>query len=105
MSTDAARSSATAMAEAVNILAQGDNYVRALAVHHPGSGGRCASCGQRMPCTMASLAAAAQAEAATIAARAARTAQRGGQVPTPPGSTPGPATGRVEPYSRPGGAR
>lgn len=100
MSTDVAHTSATAMAEAVKILAQGDNYVRALAVHHPGSGGRCASCGQRRPCTMASLAAAAQAEAAARGPRAARGA---GQAPIPPGSTVRPEAGRTEPYS-PGGA-
>lgn len=101
MSTDAAHTSATAMAEAVNILAQGDNYVRALAVHHPGSGGRCASCGQRRPCTMASLATAAQAEA--TAARGPSAVHRARQAAVAPESTPDPTEGRSEPHS-PGGA-
>lgn len=85
MSADMVRTAA-AMAEAVKILAQGDNWSRALAVHHPGSGGRCASCGQRRPCTIASLAVAARGKATR---RAAREAQRAVTPPTAPGATPG----------------
>lgn len=75
MSTDMVRT-ASAMAEAVKILAQDGNWRRALAVHHPGNGGRCASCGQRIPCTIASLATAAKGQATTRAAAEARAVER-----------------------------
>lgn len=94
--TDMVRS-ASAMAEAVKILAQNDNWRRAQAVHHPGTGGRCASCGQRRPCTIASLAVAAEATAAREAAQDARALERAVRALIAPTSRP--ARTRVRPLS------
>lgn len=81
---------AAAMAEAVKILARDHSYDRALAVHHEGSGGRCASCGQRRPCTIASLAVAAREEVTRRAGQAARRVEQAAARPQPPVSTPDP---------------
>lgn len=92
---------AAAMAEAVKILARDHSYDRALAVHHEGSGGRCASCGQRRPCTIASLAVAARGkavqEAAEKAARNARIEARLSAALTPAEDTPDPRKPATEP--------
>lgn len=94
--TDMVRS-ASAMAEAVKILAQDGNWRRALAVHHPGCGGRCASCGQRIPCTIASLATAAKGQATTRAAAEARAVERAMKTLAAPRSTPTPPGARRKP--------
>lgn len=66
--------SASAIQEAINLLATNGAYRRALSVHHVGNGARCASCGQHFPCSLARWATAAQTQVARKAARAARKA-------------------------------
>lgn len=46
------RAAANVMA-AIEFLSQDHRADRALTIHHPGPGGRCASCGDRYPCFIA----------------------------------------------------
>lgn len=91
---------ASAIREAVDILTKNGNYARALAVHHPGCGSRCASCGQYSPCSMERWATAAKDQVARTAARRARDVERAAQALTAPESTPAPSqthTDRLNP--------
>lgn len=88
---------AAAMAEAVKILARDHSYDRALAVHHEGSGGRCASCGQRRPCTIASLAVAARGQAQANARKAAHVDAKVAAALTPAEDTRDPGKPATEP--------
>ncbi len=67
---------ASAIREAVDILSKGKAYERALAVHHPGCGSRCASCGQYSPCSMETWATTARDQVARTTEREARAVDR-----------------------------
>lgn len=88
---------AEAMAEAVKILARDKNYLRALEVHHEGPGGRCASCSQRRPCTIASLAVAARGQAQANARKAAHVDAKVAAALTPTEDAPDPRKPATEP--------
>lgn len=77
---------AAAMQEAISILSKGA-WRRTLDIHHEGCGGRCASCGQRHPCSLRWMASAAGEVVAGRAAREAQHAARLAAALTPPGDT------------------
>lgn len=94
--SDVARTEA-AMQEAISILSRGA-WRRTLDIHHEGCGGRCASCGQRHPCSLRWMASAAGEMAAGRAAREAQYAARLAAALAPPKAHPdprGPATGPI----------
>lgn len=77
---------AAAMQEAISILSKGA-WRRTLDIHHEGCGGRCASCGQRHPCSLRWLASAAGEVVAGRAAREDQLTERAAAALTPPSDT------------------
>lgn len=91
--TSRAARAAAAFKAAVDFLAIPGRADRYLAVHHPETCGRCASCGYRWPCTVAVLA----QRGAEKAARDARNAARLAAALAAPEDTPAPRKPATEP--------